>query len=232
MKLTMPFTLKKVLCDDWEAITQEPRSLVVLPPKGASAGSTAESKAETTSTSAKKKGEGKTSTGKAQNSTGPASASKSDDAPDDEPMPLTAHQVLDCFMETRSSLQGCSAAQLTQLQATVDGLRLYFNKALPRVLLYRQEREQYEALSQRYPETEMVDLYGAEHLLRLFVRLPVLLASAAMTQMETKRVQARLSEFLKFMQKNSQELFPPRRYQAAAKVLEELRVKDEEAKPM
>lgn len=50
----------------------------------------------------------------------------------------------------------------------LNGLRSYFDKALPAMLLYRQEREQY---AEAVPEDSPVPpsfIYGAEHLLRLF----------------------------------------------------------------
>lgn len=48
----------------------------------------------------------------------------------------------------------------------LNGLRCYFDKALPLMLLYKKERQQYhEAVTNNVsPST----VYGAEHLLRLF----------------------------------------------------------------
>ena len=48
----------------------------------------------------------------------------------------------------------------------VKGLRCYFDRALPVILLYHKERHQYrEAVTDNVsPST----IYGAEHLLRLF----------------------------------------------------------------
>ncbi|GFR44980.1 hypothetical protein Agub_g6290, partial [Astrephomene gubernaculifera] len=56
------------------------------------------------------------------------------------------------------------------------GLRSYFDKALMAVLLYRSERPQAMAVlaDGRLPSS----VYGTEHLLRLFVKLPELLAAA------------------------------------------------------
>lgn len=49
-----------------------------------------------------------------------------------------------------------------------DGIRIYFNKALGTMLLYRFERNQYADIKRQNPEKDLVDIYGAEHLLRLF----------------------------------------------------------------
>lgn len=48
----------------------------------------------------------------------------------------------------------------------VDGLRCYFDKALPAMLLYKEERQQYkEVIADNVSPS---GVYGAEHLLRLF----------------------------------------------------------------
>jgi mortality factor 4-like protein 1 len=55
-----------------------------------------------------------------------------------------------------------------QLEEVVAGLKLYFNRALGAMLLYRFERQQYTDLRKKFPKKEMSDIYGAEHLLRIF----------------------------------------------------------------
>ncbi|GLC45646.1 hypothetical protein PLESTB_001789900 [Pleodorina starrii] len=75
----------------------------------------------------------------------------------------------------------CEQATLSAGSGAVEsevaiGLRAYFDKALMAVLLYRSERPQAMALlaDGRLPSS----VYGTEHLLRLFVKLPDLLAAA------------------------------------------------------
>jgi mortality factor 4-like protein 1 len=48
----------------------------------------------------------------------------------------------------------------------MKGLRCYFDKALPAMLLYKSERQQYTYAIRDDVSPSMV--YGAEHLLRLF----------------------------------------------------------------
>lgn len=54
------------------------------------------------------------------------------------------------------------------MKELVSSLTDFFNKALPTVLLYRQERAQYDAVVQMFPQVPASELYGGEHLLRLY----------------------------------------------------------------
>ena len=51
----------------------------------------------------------------------------------------------------------------------------------------------------KYPNKKMSEIYGAEHLLRLFVRLPYLLAQTTLDESEMTHIQAKLGEFLKYV---------------------------------
>ena len=59
------------------------------------------------------------------------------------------------------------------LVEVVDGLKMYFERALPKILLYRNERQQYAEWKRRHPSMKLVDVYGSEHLLRLFGKLMI-----------------------------------------------------------
>ncbi|XP_006652068.1 protein MRG1-like isoform X2 [Oryza brachyantha] len=87
----------------------------------------------------------------------------------------------------------------------LKGLRCYFDKALPAMLLYKKERQQYseEVKGDVSPST----IYGAEHLLRLFVKLPELLASVNMEEDALNKLQQKLLDILKFLQKNQNSFF-------------------------
>ncbi|CAM9313779.1 unnamed protein product [Discosporangium mesarthrocarpum] len=109
------------------------------------------------------------------------------------------------YME--SKVKRGNSQQVARYQELIDGLSIYFDKALPLILLYRQERAQYDRIVQEHPGKSPREMYGAEHLLRLFVRLPQLLAQTALTPTEVSQVQAKLGDFLRFMQKNHAEFF-------------------------
>ncbi|GJN38281.1 hypothetical protein PR202_gb27309 [Eleusine coracana subsp. coracana] len=92
----------------------------------------------------------------------------------------------------------------------LKGLRCYFDKALPAMLLYKKERQQYneEVKGDVSPST----VYGAEHLLRLFVesfsyvltwghfsvKLPELLAFVNMEEDALNKLQTKLLDILKY----------------------------------
>jgi len=82
-----------------------------------------------------------------------------------------------------------------------EGLRNYFNKALGTILLYPSERKQYEDLMDQNPGILPAKLYGAEHLLRLFVKLPELIAGLSMNSSAKGYLRDCLADFLMFLER-------------------------------
>ncbi|KAJ1651947.1 Esa1p-associated factor [Dispira simplex] len=93
------------------------------------------------------------------------------------------------------------------LDEFIEGLKLYFNKALGNVLLYLFERYQYANILKQHPDKEMCDIYGAEHLLRLFVQLPSLITHAHMDSEGLSILKEHLQDLLKFIQQHSNAFF-------------------------
>ncbi|KAF8023170.1 hypothetical protein BT93_F0617 [Corymbia citriodora subsp. variegata] len=89
----------------------------------------------------------------------------------------------------------------------MKGLRCYFDKALPVMLLYKSERQQYEETFA--DDVDPSTIYGAEHLLRLFVKLPELLVYANIEEETLRELQHKLNDFLKFLQRNQSLFFLP-----------------------
>lgn len=88
------------------------------------------------------------------------------------------------------------------------GLSAYFDKSLPHFLLYPSERAQARAALSGGALPSSV--YGAEHLLRLLVRLPELLPSApALSQEHADLLRDRLDGFVAFVQANFDRLLLP-----------------------
>ena len=128
-----------------------------------------------------------------------AAAASNEETGDGEPVPaasFTVSRVLQEFMEFKQA-QGQADRAMREL---IDGLRLYFDRALPTYLLYRFERPQFEEYVQGRPSEDqrsMSEVYGAEHLLRLMVKLPSLLRMADLDAGDASVLQARLGEFLR-----------------------------------
>jgi len=97
-----------------------------------------------------------------------------------------------------------------------DGLTAYFESALGSLLLYRFERQQYKDILTKYPEKNLSEIYGCEHLLRLFVKLPQLLSQAQMDAETLQVLQLKLSEILKFLHKNCEKFLSELNYEAAS----------------
>lgn len=79
------------------------------------------------------------------------------------------------------------------------GIRNYFDRALGTILLYRYERVQYEEYVDAHPDATMSSVYGAEHLLRLFVKLPALLQATKLDGKELKILCDKVQDILKYL---------------------------------
>ncbi|KAK2660217.1 hypothetical protein Ddye_006750 [Dipteronia dyeriana] len=111
-------------------------------------------------------------------------------------------EILNKYCDYRSKKDGLGADSTEEI---VKGLQCYFDKALPVMLLYKSERQQCEdaVAAGHSPST----IYGAEHLLRLFVKLPEFLVYIKIEEETLKELQQKLVEFLKFLQKNQSAFF-------------------------
>ena len=85
------------------------------------------------------------------------------------------------------------------------GLVHYFDEALPRLLLYRQERQQYDLRAHGRGAPSRI--YGAEHLLRLIIQLPKLLAQTSLSKGELPRLRRKLADLLKYLRQNKARIF-------------------------
>ncbi|CVK87214.1 related to Chromo domain protein Alp13 [Fusarium mangiferae] len=100
------------------------------------------------------------------------------------------------------------------LEEVVAGFREYFEKALSRILLYRFERHQYMDIKKLWENTEanteitnVCDVYGAEHLARLIVSLPELLAQTNMDQQSVSRLREEIGKFNVWLGRNCETYF-------------------------
>ncbi|XP_027075564.1 protein MRG1 [Coffea eugenioides] len=118
------------------------------------------------------------------------------------PRSPTIDDILTKYLDYRSKKDGMMTDSVGEI---LNGLRCYFDKALRVMLLYKKERQQYdEAISDNVSPSSV---YGAEHLLRLFVKLPELLAYVKIEEETQIQLQQKLLDFLKFLQKNQGTFF-------------------------
>jgi len=115
------------------------------------------------------------------------------------PRTPTVAQVLDEFVASRDANQ-----HKKRWRELADSILIYFDKALPKILLYRYEREQFDALTAASSSREKSDFkpsrcYGCEHLLRLFAKLPELLVRSDLSPHEVGQVRSKLSDVFKFL---------------------------------
>ncbi|XP_028806955.1 protein MRG1 isoform X2 [Neltuma alba] len=118
------------------------------------------------------------------------------------PRTPNVNDIVKKYLDYRSKKDGTIADSVGEI---FKGLCCYFDKALPAMLLYKNERKQYQEAcpDDIIPST----VYGAEHLLRLFVKLPELLFHANIEMETMMQLQAKLVDFLKFLQKNQNSFF-------------------------
>ncbi|CAA9959808.1 hypothetical protein CFE70_003248 [Pyrenophora teres f. teres 0-1] len=97
------------------------------------------------------------------------------------------------------------------LEEVIAGVKEYFNKCVGRLLLYRFEREQfYDIWTRTQQPTDdlagkpLADIYGGEHLLRLLVTMPELIAQTNMDHQAVTRLREELSQMTTWLAKDSQ----------------------------
>jgi len=99
-----------------------------------------------------------------------------------------------------------TAAQGESATACAAGLISYFNQTLRNSLLYPEESEQAETVlgssSEKTQNVSPSEVYGAEHLLRLFVKLPELVPVEDMDAAAMRAVTQKLQEVSRWMLKN------------------------------
>ncbi|KAK9367864.1 MRG-domain-containing protein [Lipomyces kononenkoae] len=99
------------------------------------------------------------------------------------------------------------SAETEILDEVLAGLQLYFDKSLGSILLYRFERQQYLEVTRGNPGKVPSEIYGAEHLVRLFVSLPGLLSHTHMDQQSINVLKSHIEELLRFLAKNQKTYF-------------------------
>ncbi|KAF5660368.1 mortality factor 4 1 [Fusarium heterosporum] len=123
-------------------------------------------------------------------------------------------KILDDYLAHERPHREEGSSSMDILEEVIAGFREYFEKALSRVLLYRFERPQYMGVKKLWENTEtnleittVCDVYGAEHLARLIVSLPELLAQTNMDQQSVSRLREEIGKFNVWLGRNAETYF-------------------------
>jgi mortality factor 4-like protein 1 len=87
------------------------------------------------------------------------------------PAPKPVRQILQDWRDEEAPKRAESRIDVDVLDEVISGVLEYFDTMLDKLLLYRYERPQYRMLRKKHsgtPGKGPVDIYGAEHLIRLF----------------------------------------------------------------
>ncbi|TKA83214.1 hypothetical protein B0A55_00663 [Friedmanniomyces simplex] len=124
------------------------------------------------------------------------------------PSPTPVAQFLNEYETSEMAHRRPNSAEADILEEVVAGVKEYFNKSLGRILLYRFERQQFyemhkavEAGHGEHAGKTLADVYGCEHLLRLFVSLPDLIAHTNMDTQSVSRLREELTKMTSWMAK-------------------------------
>ncbi|XDG03693.1 hypothetical protein ABKA04_003308 [Annulohypoxylon sp. FPYF3050] len=146
------------------------------------------------------------------------------------PHPHPVSEILAKYAEYETPKRPAGSSHVDILEETLAGLKEYFDKSLGRILLYRFERGQYAEVYKKWHSDDAEfqgkspsDTYGPEHLMRLIVSLPELVAQTNMDQQSVNRLREELMKFCAWLSKNTAEFFvshyesPPQDYIQKAK---------------
>ncbi|OQV04804.1 RNA binding activity-knot of a chromodomain-containing protein [Cladophialophora immunda] len=147
------------------------------------------------------------------------------------PSQAPANFIIDeYFNEEKMNRRLCSP-EADILEEFCAGLKMYFEKAVGKILLYRFERSQLAEVrklweSGRYKEWEGKgpgDCYGAEHLTRMIVNLPEMIAQTNMDLEAVARLKTELSKFSIWLSRNSTKYFCAKYEKPSAEYIENAR---------
>jgi len=145
------------------------------------------------------------------------------------PAKHSVNAILEAYTQEEKSRRA-SPGELDVLEEVVMGIKEYFDKSLDKILLYKFEREQYHTLRKKwevgsgdFAHKGQLDIYGAEHLTRLFATMPELIAQTNMDQQSTNRLREELSKVAMWLGRNSDKYFATRYMTASNEYVEKTR---------
>ncbi|KAH0305063.1 MRG-domain-containing protein, partial [Aureobasidium melanogenum] len=129
-------------------------------------------------------------------------------------VPLPSKTPVAQFLADYSASEGAKrregSAEADILEEVIAGVKEYFNKSIGRILLYRFERPQWSDIHAQLNKGTgdltgklPTDIYGVEHLCRLFVSMPDLIAHTNMDSQAVSRLREELHKMTQWLSKNA-----------------------------
>ena len=125
------------------------------------------------------------------------------------PAKLTVDDLLENFRKHLIEIN--FDEDIDKLEAAVSGLKMYFDRSLGILLLYKFERQQFQLLP-KSPQKSAC--YGPIHLLRLVTKIPVLLSSSGLKQDTVAYITDMIKHLVEFL--DDGEYFSEEDYEYAA----------------
>ncbi|KAL8763249.1 MAG: hypothetical protein Q9184_000889 [Pyrenodesmia sp. 2 TL-2023] len=131
------------------------------------------------------------------------------------PAQKPVNMILRDYVEEEKPKRFPGSADMDLLEEVVAGMKEYFDVALGRMLLYRFERQQYLDVRKAWGEQKgewkgkmgPADTYGAEHLCRMIVNMPEIIAQTNMDGQSVNRLREEMTKFLHWLNKNTKTYF-------------------------
>ena len=121
------------------------------------------------------------------------------------------------FLQSKSSKRSSQGRVSLEV---CDGLNSYFNTCLPLILLCKFERRQLDEITQQHRGSQLTEIYGAEHFLRLLLKLPELLCHAKLRREQFLILISKVAVLIQFIAKNREKYLAGEMYQPSVEYLE------------
>eukprot|EP00038_Savillea_parva_P010043 m.187496 g.187496 ORF g.187496 m.187496 type:complete len:293 (+) comp17105_c0_seq1:36-914(+) len=117
---------------------------------------------------------------------------------------ITISKVLADFLKQAETLGPRAASVAAEV---TSGLKVYFNTYCGTALLYEVERQQFKDFKEEFPDVDLTEAYGPEHLLRLLTKLPSLLSRAGVPAKGLCYVAKCIEDLTEYLKAHSKSIF-------------------------